>query len=447
MKQLLAMWLVACLMLLNPIGVYAQSGGNCSTFRSWNTGDSLTAGDLNSSFTTVGVTNLVLSCVDSYSDSVANMQSATNPYASDSESLATSAQGELERLRYILQDVFGWANWYRRDTSIDFAQGTGIDGVGQGRHVTAVGFHSWSGSLRWPAITSVAAHTSGIFWPAAHHLTISFDSTSNSGMFGSGQTNARSWYNFHADALTLHHTAALRVAHSLSQMGNGQYGHITVLRVTSGSTQEPNRFGFQKGNDQLVFGHARTTMRIEGTGLTGAGIVAIASDGRLSTTAAGSVVLQLSPLNAVFGTEKFPQLARHLGANMTSYALMFNDYQEQVAHFYAVLPTGLSFSTATVEIFSRQGTRTSGTVGWHIGLLTRADGEAFDAAHAATSIVYPASVKGTAGQVLRQTEDLNTSGWAAGEILRITIQRMNSGTDTAAATENTSFLGAVVNIR
>jgi len=283
MRKLLAVLLAVLLFGWQPIGVFAQSGGNCSTFRSWNTGDSLTAGDLNSSFTTVGVTNVTLDCVDSYSDSVANMQSATNPYASDSESLATNARGEIERLRYILQDVFGWANWYRRDTSVDFAQGTGIDGVGQGRHVTAVGFHAWSGSLRWPSITSVAAHTSGIFWPFAHHLAVGIDGTSNEARWGLPsntvqQNNARTWYVFHAEAFTMHHTAALRFSSSEGPMGNGQRGHVTALRLQVGG-------GF--ADDAVILGHKGSRLWIESAHITGGTnqVLAVAASGLVSTTA------------------------------------------------------------------------------------------------------------------------------------------------------------------
>ena len=158
---------------------------------------------------------------------------------------------------------------------------------------------------------------------------------------------------------------------------------------------------------------------------------------------------QLTPLNAIFGSEKFPILAKHSLTIATSYGLMFGDSIQtvEVAHFYGSLPTGISFTGATFNITSRQGSRTTGTVGWHVGLLNRANGQAFDAAHASTAIVYPATVAGTAGQTLVQTEDLSVSGWAAGDTLRVTIQRMGVGTDTTAATERTTFMGAAIRLR
>lgn len=248
--------LMALLIGLGPaLPALAQSGGNCSIFRSWSTGDSVTAADLNSSFTTVGVTNFVTSCVDGLSDSVSGMQSTATPYSSGTESQATSLAGELQRLRYVLQTITGWPNWYRVDLPVS---------LGMGSHVTTSALHiGVRGSLQFPALTLGQDHTTGLFSPAAHHVALGFDATSNQGRFGIGQTNARSWVSFHATAITMHHTLALRFTHSQSQMGNGQYGHVTALRLTSGSTTNPNSFGFFEGNDQLVLGHATSALHVE----------------------------------------------------------------------------------------------------------------------------------------------------------------------------------------
>lgn len=288
MKRL--MWirlLLAALLVLNPaVPVFAQSGGNCAVFRTWNTGDSVTAGDLNSSFNQAAVLNSTLDCVDGYSDSAGNMNSSVNPWAAtDTTSAATNARGEIERLRYILENTFGWANWYRRDTSIDFATGVNLDGVGLGRHITGVALHTWSGSNVWPAITSVQSHTTGLMWGMpggygvsptgsgrANHLAIMVDATADSGRFccASGQTNARTWYAFHASAMTFHHTAALRFAHSNSMMGNGQYGHVTALQVSTivnDTVNTPlNNAGWSDGNDRLIVGHAGTVLQMVGYG-------------------------------------------------------------------------------------------------------------------------------------------------------------------------------------
>lgn len=108
------------LALLIPQSVAAV--GLCSVYRTWSTGDSLTAADLNTSFTTVGVTNSVPACIDDYSPDVTTMQSATDPYPAGVESLATSLAGELQRIRYVLKQLGGGAQWY---TTLSLTNKTG----------------------------------------------------------------------------------------------------------------------------------------------------------------------------------------------------------------------------------------------------------------------------------------------------------------------------------
>ena len=55
--------------------------------------------------------------MDDYSSNVAQMQSTTNPGGVGSESLATTLSGELERLRYQMQQVTGGAQWYSAPTN------------------------------------------------------------------------------------------------------------------------------------------------------------------------------------------------------------------------------------------------------------------------------------------------------------------------------------------
>ena len=90
----------------------AHAVGNCAVFRSWSTGDTVTAADLNASFLQAATTNGTPTCVDDYSTDLAQMRLNTSPGGVGSESLATSLAGELERLRYVVKNVFGWAQWY-----------------------------------------------------------------------------------------------------------------------------------------------------------------------------------------------------------------------------------------------------------------------------------------------------------------------------------------------
>ena len=266
MKRSLALVLSLLLTCWPTTLGWAQSGGNCSVYRSWITGDSLTAGDLNSSFTSAAVTNDTQVCTDGISDTVAGMRTSTNPFGSNTESLATSGAGELERLRYTIANALGWAYWYSNDTNVRFDHAAGlsnIQGAGTGRHVTAVGYHSWAGSARFPAIAGRYVHTTGLFWPAAHHLAISIDPAVDRDRAGVET------FRFHAQALTLHHTAALRFMHSQAFAANWQYPHITALQVRAPQRgpdgAQPDMADI---SDQIILGHRGVALQLQGASLT-----------------------------------------------------------------------------------------------------------------------------------------------------------------------------------
>jgi hypothetical protein len=308
--------ILAVLVLGQPLTVMAQSGGNCSIFKSWTVNESLTAADLNSSFTTVGVTNLVQSCIDGISDSAANMQAQTAPWASQTESLATSGAGEFQRLRYVIADFLGLQYWYRTDRNIDFASthsGAVIQGSGVGRHVTAVALHTWSGfrqgaprPAQYPAFTSVADHWTGIAWPAVGHMSLVFGDTNVGGGVQGGVEGIR----LHAFGMTLHHTAAIRFAHSTSQMHGGQRGHVTALQIHRGN---PGQGGISDDNsaneaaykDSLVLGHASVGLMIHGTGIVGGAnrLYGLTADGRYleTKTISGTVTITHQAGQIVFG--------------------------------------------------------------------------------------------------------------------------------------------------
>jgi hypothetical protein len=149
----------------------------------------------------------------------------------------------------------------------------------------------------------------------------------------------------------------------------------------------------------------------------------------------------LSPVSATFPTTNFPQLVKNSDTNWTSYTLDYDQTTSECAFWYREVPNGTTVTSANVEVFSRQASVTSGTVGWTVVTLTRADGEAWDTA-GNSDTVTASTVKGTAGQVLIQTKALTTTGWAADEALQIKICRDIA--DTAA--EDAKFIEAVVRI-
>ena len=202
------------------------------------------------------------------------MRTQTDPFASQTESLATSGAGELERLRWTLSRALGWPYWYSLSENINFAHAGAtnyIQGSGFARHVTAVGYHAWAGSARFPVYSTVNFHTTGIWfpragtqprWTVAHHLAVSVGSGIDRDQ--TGIEVAR----FHLEALQFHHTVALRYAHSQAGLASWQYPHITAVSLTQ-AQRGPD--GAQPpapatGYDQLRFGHAATVMTLVGSG-------------------------------------------------------------------------------------------------------------------------------------------------------------------------------------
>ncbi len=82
-----------------------------SAYKTWTSGEILTASDLNNSFTTVNNSNIPED-IDDYSVDATEMQTTTDPYPASVESKATSLSGELERLRYVIKQISGETHWY-----------------------------------------------------------------------------------------------------------------------------------------------------------------------------------------------------------------------------------------------------------------------------------------------------------------------------------------------
>ena len=66
------------------------------------------------------IDNQTPQATDDYSVSAAQMQAQTEPGESGSESLSTSLSGELERIRFAINEVRGKTYWYQtNDASVD----------------------------------------------------------------------------------------------------------------------------------------------------------------------------------------------------------------------------------------------------------------------------------------------------------------------------------------
>jgi hypothetical protein len=58
------------------------------------------------------INNAVPDQHDDWSSTVSQMQTTTDPYPGGAESQATNLAGELERLRYLIAQITGEAQWY-----------------------------------------------------------------------------------------------------------------------------------------------------------------------------------------------------------------------------------------------------------------------------------------------------------------------------------------------
>lgn len=80
--------------------------------KTWSSGDILTAADLNGNFSQI-LTNLNPGGVADDSPDVATMRLTVDPYPASVESLATSLEGELQRIRFELKQLKGTTYWYQ----------------------------------------------------------------------------------------------------------------------------------------------------------------------------------------------------------------------------------------------------------------------------------------------------------------------------------------------
>lgn len=155
-------------------------------------------------------------------------------------------------------------------------------------------------------------------------------------------------------------------------------------------------------------------------------------------SAASAPSFDLTPESAMFPNTNFPELVKNVGTNQLEYTLDYDQTTEEAAFWRVVIPKGFTVLSATIEVYSRQAAATSGTVGWKVTTLTRADGEAWDTA-GTTDTITADTVEGTAGQVHAQTKALTVTGWAGDEVLYIKIAR-DTASDTVA--EDAKLVGA-----
>jgi len=98
-------------------------------------GATLLAGQLNTTQSEV-LSNFTPTGMDDYSSNAAEMQTTTDPYPSQAESLATSGAGELARIRYLIKQITNQSQWYI-DPKISLGNFVGVATGGTGAAYTA----------------------------------------------------------------------------------------------------------------------------------------------------------------------------------------------------------------------------------------------------------------------------------------------------------------------
>ncbi len=86
-------------------------GATFGMVKSQSTGGTIYAADWNAEFVNI-LNNLTPAGVDDESSNATAMRATADPYPGSSESLATSLQGELQRIRYVLEEHGGGPYWY-----------------------------------------------------------------------------------------------------------------------------------------------------------------------------------------------------------------------------------------------------------------------------------------------------------------------------------------------
>lgn len=205
--------------------------GNCAIYRSWETGNTLTAADLTTSFTQVGVTNFTPSCLDDYAIDTNQFRSTVDPYPASVASLPTSTAGELERIRYILKKITGWSQWYAHTETLVLPDIVGAAKGGTGLNTSAstgvatVNAGTWSIGSGAIITSSVGPHAIGgaTFAGAQLYLT---------GAFGGGSgTRAGFWVDSTLTGAAGQALYGILVNTTLVEAGSGVHSLIAGLAI------------------------------------------------------------------------------------------------------------------------------------------------------------------------------------------------------------------------
>jgi hypothetical protein len=166
-----------------------------SRVKTWIEGDTLTAADLNAEFDNVISTGLAPAYIDDDSANTVGMQTTVDPYPATTESLATTLKGEIERLRYVIKQISGEAQWYIDPDSDIATLAASVASLGSvGNPAGGINNLSLSATVSGKALT-IGALTAAAATPSSGDpVTINFRSSNatGSGTFNRTITSALS---------------------------------------------------------------------------------------------------------------------------------------------------------------------------------------------------------------------------------------------------------------
>ena len=225
-KWMLPLVAVLALIAGSLVTAPAAEGYPCSIYKSWSTGDSLTASDLTTSFSQFVSTNAVASCLNTMSANATAMQASTSPGASGTESLASDLDGEIKRLRYALAAVCGTTYWYTQTENCTLSARKLVSTMGT---ITTSKPNldatvTWNdGAVTFTALKLNVTNTASASASLLEDLQVGGSSMWKVDRLGNGQLAA---------SLTIAGTGALTY-NGRSQMLSGSDGTLTLVNSTS----------------------------------------------------------------------------------------------------------------------------------------------------------------------------------------------------------------------
>jgi len=124
-------------------------------FRTWEDGDEFTGPDITDTLQQI-VTDLVPSKIDDASTDVTAMQTTADPYVGGTATVATTLEGELQRLRHVVKVLAGWTQWYAHsEVPVLGSGGAGIK-IGNATPTAVTNVRVLSGSFTPAAIAAAS---------------------------------------------------------------------------------------------------------------------------------------------------------------------------------------------------------------------------------------------------------------------------------------------------